>query len=318
MPAMKNALVLLFLSLVVLLSVAVGWAQEKDEEEEKRVPQPRLMNPEQQPPGVKYDCPYQKGFQRAQRVGSYTVRLLPGRKKGEDRCHATVTSLSGKSTRVASDWALTVDKVSGADINGDGKPELVLDGYAGELHCCYTYTIVSLGSTPRVLRNFNNRLPVFFQTQADGTTLIRAGDSVFDFFLLPHSESVIPQLVLKMEGEKLVDVSGQFSKEYDSQIEQARSQLNSADLEKFRQSRFGDKLFTDQMPTVRRVLVIVLNYLYSGREDKAWQALDELWPPSDEARIKTLIIERRSRGLLKQIADEKAEAIQPADGAKGR
>lgn len=60
-------------------------------------------------------------------------------------------------------------------------------------------------------------------------------------------------------------------------------------------------MFIDQLPTVKRVLTIVLNYLYSGREAQAWQALDEMWPASDEQRVKGLILERRARGLAGQI-----------------
>ncbi len=63
----------------------------------------------------------------------------------------------------------------------------------------------------------------------------------------------------------------------------------------------------DQLPTVKKVLVIVLNYLYSGRDDQAWQALGEMWPPADVERVKKLILERRSRGLLSQVA-QKSEA----------
>jgi len=35
--------------------------------------------------------------------------------------------------------------------------------------------------------------------------------------------------------------------------------------------------------TVKRVLTIVLNYLYSGREPQAWQALDEMWRPQTKS-----------------------------------
>lgn len=309
---MKKYLLLL-LSFLVMLSVSLACAQDKDDDDEEKIPKPHLLKPDEQPPGMKYDCPYQKGFERPQKIGSYTLRLLPGNNKANDRCQATLVSGSGQAITVASDWALTVDKISGTDINGDGKPELVLDGHSGGANCCYTYTIVSLGATPQVLRNFSNQLPVVFEKQADGTTLIRTGDSVFDFFMVPHFESVIPQLVLKMEDNKFVDVSEQFSREYDKRIEQARNQLKPADLDKFRQSRFGDKLFTDQLPTLRGVLVIVLNYLYSGRPDKAWQAVGELWPLSDQELIKSLILERRGRGLLKQIADETMGADQKSE-----
>jgi hypothetical protein len=170
--------------------------------------------------------------------------------------------------------------------------------------------------TPQVLRRFNSPDPAVFEKQADGTTLIRVGDRVFDYFLIPHSQAVIPQLLIKMEGNRLVDVSARFPERYDKEIEEARGQLLSTDLDKFRTSRFGDKMFTDQNPTVRRVLVIVLNYLYSGREASAWQALNDLWPPADQVRVKALILERRGRGLLSQLVTAEGQAAQTAGGRK--
>jgi hypothetical protein len=121
--------------------------------------------------------------------------------------------------------------------------------------------------------------------------------------------AVIPQVYLKMQGDALQDVSAQFQPQYDKLIDDAKSQLTSADLEKFRHSRYNDKMFTDQLPTVRRVLTIVVNYLYSGREEQAWKALDELWPASDEGRVKNLILERRARGLLKQLNEPSAGVV---------
>jgi hypothetical protein len=48
------------------------------------------------------------------------------------------------------------------------------------------------------------------------------------------------------------------------------------------------------------VLAIVLGYLYSGREEQAWKALDEMWPSADKNRVRSLILERRKRGLMAQ------------------
>jgi hypothetical protein len=55
---------------------------------------------------------------------------------------------------------------------------------------------------------------------------------------------------------------------------------------------------------VKKVLTIVLDYVYSGREDDALKALDEMWPAGDVSRIKSLIGERRRRGLLANLACE--------------
>jgi hypothetical protein len=304
-PLTKNLRLLLLLSFVLLLTImhAYGQDADNDDDDDDKPAHPATMNPDQKPAGTHFDCPYEKDFQRAQKIGVYTIRLLPGAKESDARCRAAITSPNGKETIITGDWALTVDGISGTDINSAGKPDLVLDGYSGGARCCYSYTIVSLESTPLVLLRFDSQDPVIFEKETDGTTLIRAQDRVFDYFMIPHAQAVIPQLLFRMEGNKLVDVSAQFPEQYDKQIQEARAQLTSADLDQFHNSRFGDRMFTDQEPTVRRVLVIVLNYLYSGRETNAWQALNEFWPPADQMRVNALIRERRERGLLKQLTE---------------
>jgi len=164
------------------------------------------------------------------------------------------------------------------------------------------YWIVSLKKKPEVIRENRNQVPLVFRKRPDGGTEIRTGEGSFDLFFLPHSASVLPQLVFRLDGDQLVDISSEYREEYDQQIAKARSELSAADLEKFRQSRYKQKMFSDQLMTVKRVLTIVLNYLYSGREPQAWQALDEMWPPSDKERVRGLILERQARGLLAHTA----------------
>jgi hypothetical protein len=53
------------------------------------------------------------------------------------------------------------------------------------------------------------------------------------------------------------------------------------------------------------VLTIVLAYLYSGREDQAWKALEEMWPRFDQQRIRKLIVETRAKGLLRYTSVQK-------------
>jgi hypothetical protein len=50
-----------------------------------------------------------------------------------------------------------------------------------------------------------------------------------------------------------------------------------------------------------KVLEVVWNYLYSGREQQAWRELSEMWPAGDEARIHTAILNARARGISGQL-----------------
>lgn len=337
---MKNRLFFLLLALVMALSVMARAQKDDDDDDDDvaRPARPAVMKPTDKPAGVAFACPYEKDFRQTHRFGAYTLRLLPTPKDKNDkddadqdadpRCRALLTipagipaagktltkastgkPATGKTMTVAVDWALTVDKLSGSDLNGDGKPEIVLEGYSGGLRCCYTYLVISLSRTPKVLHAFANQVPMSFEKQGDGTTLIRAADGVFDYFLVPHSDAVIPQLVLQMQGNDLLDVSARFPELYDKEIEQARSQLTSAEIEKFRKSNYHDRMYMDQIPTIHKVLTIVLNYVYSGREDKAWESLNELWPASDVGRVKSLIRERRNRGLLANLSCDCRPAV---------
>jgi hypothetical protein len=320
---MKNRLFFLLLTLVIALSVlAHAQKDDDDDDDDNALPKhPPVMKPTEKPAAASFACPYDKDFQKPHKIGAYTVRILPTVKDKDDkddkdqdadpRCRAVLTSAAGKRITIAYEWALTIDPISGSDLNGDGTPDLVLSGYSGGLHCCYVYEIVSLGRAPKELHTFQNPVPITFEKQPDGTALIRAADGVFDYFIVPHTDAVIPQLVLKLQGNDLVDVSAKYPEVYDKEIEQARSQITADELDKFKKSNYHANLYTDQVPTVHKVLTIVLDYVYSGREEKAWQALDELWPAGDVSRVKSLIAERRNRGMLANLACDCKPAMIP-------
>jgi len=252
-----------------------------------------------------FDCPSSDNYQQPRRFGGYSVQLVPGRapqgkQRVEFRCLGAITPPQGIRKVIAKDWTLTVDPISGTDINGDGEPEVIFDGHTSGARCCYEYWIASLTKPPKLVKEIRSQLPVTFQNSQDGVE-IRVPEAAFLYFMLTAEQAVTPLVILRLDGTALKDVSAQHPQEYDEQIAKAKQELSAADAEKFRNSRYNDKLFTDQLSTVKLVLTIVLNYLYSGREAQAWQALQDMWPPTDQARVKAVILERRARGVLTEL-----------------
>ncbi len=85
-------------------------------------------------------CPSKTGQQSGKYAG-YAVRLARSSKRGE-RCHALVTAAASKTSQpktVAKDWALSINRLSGSDINGDGTPELIVQGYSLATVCLITF-----------------------------------------------------------------------------------------------------------------------------------------------------------------------------------
>jgi hypothetical protein len=109
----------------------------------------------------------------------------------------------------------------------------------------------------------------------------------------------------------LIDVSSEFQSRYDLQIARLKSQISPQQIDDFRKS--DGKLSTANISpsaiedrhrlvaTKVKVLEIVWAYLYSGREQNAWDALAALWPPADVDRIRSSLSGARSHGIQSEI-----------------
>jgi hypothetical protein len=222
-------------------------------------------------------------------------------------CRAVLRRPGGKSTKLLEEWDISIYSGTGEDINDDGSPDLVLEGYTGGAHCCYRYVVVSLTKEPRIVAEFDNNEPLlFFRDARDAKFKIRGADGAFDYLdELCFACSPFPWVVLELEGTKLVNAGASFLPEYDKEIAEARKKWELSDGEAFRACEApatGDAKAKFQ-DARQLVLTIVLSYLNSGREAQAWRALDQMWPPSDEKRIKRLILKARADSLLLHLND---------------
>jgi hypothetical protein len=234
--------------------------------------------------------------------GGYKLKLTHTDPPAQIGCRAEVLSPAGASTFAVEAWDISLDNKD-VDIEGDGHANLVLRGYSGGAHCCWTYWILSPSKRPVLRKQIENQAHVYFQSAGrNGPILLVAQDGTFVYFDgLCYECSVLPVLFLKMEGDKLVDVSSNYLSHYDDQIKAARSQLIHRPLEKFIAARNSEQMESIGYDVKPLVLTIVLGYLYSGREALAWEALDEMWPSFDRNRIKSLILKMRAEGLLRYV-----------------
>lgn len=224
-----------------------------------------------------------------------------------DECMSEVKDSTGRLVFSAHDHGLEINPVTGTDINGDGEPDAVVEGYSGGGHCCWTYWIVSLGRSPRLLTRFYNERGVLFEKTANhaGTTLATL-DGRFDYFDdVCHACSPFPSVYLRLEGDHLVDVSREYEQELRKQIMTAHSELSANELDGFR-SEWKKHQTNDRNPfeeTRQKVLIIVLSLLNAGQDSQAWKTLGEMWPPNDMLRIKRLILKTRGKGFVAWAQD---------------
>jgi hypothetical protein len=235
-------------------------------------------------------------------AAGFQIKVLPSPRKVDHfdpECRALILDARNNEIFSADDWGFSIE-VAGQDATGDGIPDVVLKAYSGGAHCCWTYYVISLGSKPGLVKKFeNNRDAVFFRDKESGRIVMSTLDGAFDYFDgLCHACTPFPDVYLRLDGTNLIDISPEFVTHYDEIIAENRKTLTAEERHRLRVLTEKPSDAEPAQGAVHRALMIVLAYLYSGREAQARQALQELWPPFDQERIWNLILETRHNGIL--------------------
>ena len=242
-------------------------------------------------------------------VGKYKVKLVPSSDDESSfgkACSAYLVKPDGTESLLQQDAGISIFKGTGEDIFGNGNPGLILEGFSGGAHCCFTYVLADLGDSPRVLKRIENQTEFYiFKNLSNGKYDILTWDGAFDYFDdFCHACSPVPTVVLEPQRTRLRDVSAEFIADYDEVIAEAKAKIDPARLNIFLANpdlSKNDQAWGESEDIRRAILEVVLVYLYSGREQAAWQTLDQMWPANDRQRIKNLILKTRSEGILSQI-----------------
>lgn len=262
--------------------------------------------------------------------GSFSSRFSTGvtvivgaAKNGAFATHACAASLGWrKSVMHVAQGAYLVDiDVLGADL-GFGVPAVTFQVMDAESDKVSSYLIYSLQKPPRLLRTISGASSYDAQDMnLEGRNEIWAEDagSIDGFENLPLSSlDFLPTVALRFEKNRLIDVSSEFQPYFDDQIAAIRARLNAASVAQFKTtdghlSSIQPQLLADLHALIRTkvaILEIVWAYLYSGREQKAWDVLAEMWPPLDITRIRTAILDARARGVLRQVEGTAEPGLQ--------
>lgn len=219
---------------------------------------------------------------------------------------------NGQEISVASDAGQVGIDALGADL-GFAKPVVAFQIDASGAGSNRTYQIYSLTRPPQLLYSLKGADSYrAADADLDGRVEIWTDDAVAvdGFERVPSADlDFPPTVVLRFEKGRPVDVGFEFLSYYDAQIAKLRSQVTERDRAEFKQSGGDLSAITPQLGgelhrlarTRISVLEIVWAYLYSGREQEAWSALNEMWPARDLERIRTSISNVHQSGILRNI-----------------
>jgi len=222
--------------------------------------------------------------ERMEHYGDYVVRVWKSLDETAPSFYRVATIDRGDARLVCLDWATGLGKLSGQDIDGSGHPNVIIESYSGGAHCCSETLVYDLAETLVPIG-----LPASPGGNATGEFVDLDGDSVFEFqtcddsFAYAYccyagSPCVPVVLVYDSEQRHYIPKSYAHPELYRDEIrfdtERAKLALTG-----------GGDAGWDGTPKCD-VLPLVLDYLYSGAPEAAWDAFETyyLFPDRDAFR----------------------------------
>jgi hypothetical protein len=139
------------------------------------------------------------------KVNDYTFKV---RKKVDEKVCMDFFN-SGKKIRSdcadsGGSFAIVTSPAPGTDINGDGLPELIVQYNSGGAHCCYNYTIFSLGNKLERIDALNGEHSYFNFRDLDGDGKYEAigRDWTFAYWSSSFADSPAPEIILRWKNGK--------------------------------------------------------------------------------------------------------------------
>ena len=219
----------------------------------------------------------------------------------------------GTQKLVVADQAAQIDlDLFGVDLKTEG-PVAAFQIKKNTDDCCVSYQIYSLARPPRLLRTItggsffsasDRHLTGRIAIWTDDAAAVNGLDD-----LLAVEMDYLPTYVLRFEQGRMLDSSNEFQDYFNDIVMRVRAEINPVFLQEFKLSdgRLRGDISSDpsQLRRLRivktQILEIVWAYLYSGREQEAWRSLTEMWPARDVERIRLVVANARSNGILAQI-----------------
>jgi hypothetical protein len=202
-------------------------------------------------------------------IGSYTVRLWRNTAPDAWGFDNIATISAGGQILVQVEMVWGLGKLTGADITGEGHPDVIVEIFTGGAHCCFSTLVYDLGPTlTKVLETPQSNCGGQFEDlDGDGVLEVVTCDDLFAYVYCAYAASPLVQVVLQYEpGQGYVPASPRFAHLYAEEIAVHARRAEGAE-------DFADWDGTNKCA----VLPLVLDYLYTGQADQAWMALGRVY-----------------------------------------
>jgi hypothetical protein len=204
-------------------------------------------------------------------INRYTVRLWRNTAADSWGFDNIATISADGRALVQIELASGLGNLTGADITGEGHPDVIVETFTGGAHCCFSTIVYDLGPTlTKVLESPESNCGGRFE-DLDGDSVLEfvTCDDLFAYVYCPYVASPMVQVILQYEpGRGYVPASPGFAHLYAEAIAMHTEMAEGATAE---------ELGEWDATTKCGVLPLMLDYLYTGRADRAWAEFNRLY-----------------------------------------
>ena len=172
------------------------------------------------------------------------------------------------------------------DKTGDGTPDVAVEYYTGGAHCCFEITFFELGQSVRQLPTIdtdNDRLTAIAKRPGGGLRF-ESAEQAFAYWNINFAQSPMPTVIWEFDNsDKLVPRFDLMKKpaptaaklKRDAALMKAKINLNTYTSPEDNFNDWEEPFWAE-----------MLDLIYTGHEDLAWQYFDLVWPAKKKGKEK--------------------------------
>jgi len=210
-------------------------------------------------------------------LGRYTVQMWRNTADDAWSFDNIATISAGGQTLVQAEMVSGLGDLTGVDITGEGHPDVIIETFTGGAHCCFSTIVYDLGpALTKVLQTPESNCGGRFE-DLDGDSVFEfvTCDDLFAYVYCPYASSPAVQVILQYDpGRGYVPASPRFAYLYAEVVATHTEAAEAA-----QPGELGEWDGTAKCA----VLPLMLDYLYMGQADQAWDAFSRLYDYPDRS-----------------------------------
>jgi hypothetical protein len=220
--------------------------------------------------------------------GGFILTIAPSTDPDvEYGCRAEVRDGTGKIVFEGEGFNTRLHPESGRDVDGDGRPDLIIGiDTGGGNRCCWEYHVISLSPIPRAVARLPNP---GFETDRQGRTVIWT-TVAFDDLGPSMAQSPTIEIAEQFRSGRLVDITSEYCQAMLAGTLRGQGDL-SAELASLSESKKAASKAAGATPvfdvdeTRVAAYTVAMQLTYCGRATVAAQLIPEVWPDKMEADV---------------------------------